>query len=89
MRRAPGVCRANPPVLAIIPTPYIFLLNAGRRLSKFGLIPVDLSIKSLSQVYIKNMAGSRTTKTCEPRQVRKEAAAANPFVCCGKPGHQL
>jgi len=35
------------------------------------------------------MAGSRTTKACEPRQVRKEAAAANPIVCCGKPGHQF
>jgi len=34
------------------------------------------------------MAGSRTTEACEPRQVRKEAAAANTTMCCGKPGHQ-
>ena len=34
------------------------------------------------------MAGSRTTEACEPRQVRKEAAAAMSTMCCGKPGHQ-
>ena len=34
------------------------------------------------------MAGSRATEACEPRQVRKEAAAAMFSMCCGKPGHQ-
>ena len=34
------------------------------------------------------MAGSRATEACEPRQVRKEAAAAMSAVCCGKPGHR-
>jgi len=28
-------------------------------------------------------------EACEPRQVRKEAAAANTTMCCGKPGHQI
>jgi len=35
-----------------------------------------------------NMAGSRATEACEPRQVRKEAAVAMSAMCCGKPGHQ-
>jgi len=35
------------------------------------------------------VAGSRATEACEPRQVRKEAAAAMSAMCCGKPGHQL
>ena len=68
---------------------YYKLESLAQAIAKFELIPVDLSIKSLCRYLLKNMAGSRTTKACEPRQVRKEAAAANPIVCCGKPGHQL
>jgi hypothetical protein len=30
------------------------------------------------------IAGSRATEACEPRQVRKEAAAAMTHVCCGE-----
>jgi hypothetical protein len=33
------------------------------------------------------IAGSRATSVCEPRQIRKEAAAAVTGVCCGKPGY--
>jgi hypothetical protein len=29
------------------------------------------------------IAGSRATKDCEPRQIRKEATAAITDVCCG------
>jgi len=29
------------------------------------------------------IAGSRATKGCKPRQVRKEATAAITDVCCG------
>jgi len=51
------------------------------------LIPIHLSINSLNDK--NNMAGSRATEACEPRQVRKEAAAAMFAMCCGKPGHQF
>jgi hypothetical protein len=33
------------------------------------------------------IAGPRATSVCEPRQVRKEAAAAVAGVCCGQPGY--
>jgi hypothetical protein len=33
------------------------------------------------------IAGPRATKGCEPRQVRKEAAATISDVCYGKPGY--
>jgi len=39
-------------------------------------------------MFINSVAGSRATEACEPRQVRKEAAAAMSAMCCGKPGHQ-
>jgi len=68
---------------------YCKLESLAQAIVKFELIPADLSINSFFWSLLKNMAGSRTTKACEPRQVRKEAAVANPIVCCGKPGHQL
>jgi len=61
------------------------------KIEKFELIPLALSIKSrLVDFNLKNsVAGSRATVACEPRQVRKEAAAAMSTMCCGKPGHQI
>jgi len=41
------------------------------------------------KIILNSVAGSRATEACEPRQVRKEAAAAMSAMCCGKPGHQL
>ena len=35
----------------------------------------------------RKIAGPRATSVCEPRQIRKEAAAAVAEVCCGSPGY--
>jgi hypothetical protein len=42
----------------------------------------------MMKIILNSVAGSRATEACEPRQVRKEAAAAMSAMCCGKPGHQ-
>ena len=68
---------------------YYKLESLAQAIAKFGLIPVDLSIKSLCRYLLKNMAGSRATKACEPRQVRKEAAAAIPSCAAVNPVIQL
>lgn len=62
-------------------------VQAINRLEKFELIPVHLSINSLNEFCEENMAGSRATEACKPRQVRKEAAVTMSDMCCGQPGH--